>query len=224
MNTENRSNSAPFSNSDADDREWQCLRYVLGEMSAAETEAFEELLATDQETRERAASCVALVGSLFSAIEPRSKARPAVVSANSKSARVAGHRGRWSFAAAVAVCVAAIAGLYVFAHKSPRSFESPYVGRTLDGGDGLVAMWSELLSDSTVDPDAPEMSLSEHPGQPMLDESEDELVAEDDRPAEAAGEPEQAAKDFQVPGWLIAAVSNDEKHDSDNSVPEVREN
>jgi hypothetical protein len=209
-------------------------------MSAAETETFEELLATDQETRERAASCVALVGSLYSAIEgqpvpspPTGKSqlpaeRRLPVSATAQTSRVGGHRGRWSFAASVVVCLALVAGLYIFSHNAITRFESPYAGRALDNGDGLVAIWSELLSDSTLDPDAPEMSLSERPEQPMADES-DELVAEDDRPAEAAGESEQGesgqvSKDFQVPGWLIAAVSNDEKHESDTAAPDVWEN
>lgn len=221
-----------------DDHEWQCLRYVLGEMSTAEAGKFEELLAGDQEARERVASCVALVGGAYSALASRPDApriataasrddRRLAVSASSRNDRLLRHLGRWVLAAvSVAVCVAVTAGLYVLTLRGPARFERPYAHESLDSGaESLASIWSAWLSESTLDPDGPEFSPADRPERAAPDDADEELAQDtDDRFSEAPGEPDQAAKDFQVPRWLIAAVSTDEARESNMAAPELREN
>lgn len=47
------------------DAEWRAFRYVLGEMTPPEADAFEEVLATDQAMCERVATCTGLVANLL---------------------------------------------------------------------------------------------------------------------------------------------------------------
>ena len=67
-----RSPALPFDdradvNGADDDRQWQAFRYVLGEMSPDESQAYEQLLADDQEARELVAASVGLVADLYRA-------------------------------------------------------------------------------------------------------------------------------------------------------------
>jgi uncharacterized membrane protein len=233
-----------LSDSHGDDREWQCLRYVLGEMPAAEADAFEELLAADQEAREQVARCVELVAGTYCAAEQTltgsernaDRRLPAEVATADGRTRRQGRR--WSLAAAAAaICLAVVAGLYLFTLRAPRAIDGPLAHDALDNGAGpLVAIWSEWLSESTLDPDLPEFAISDRPEEPASeerptvgqasDDRSDELVAQgtEDRPGDTMADADQVAKDFRVPGWLMAAVTDGDGRELDAASPEIREN
>ncbi len=205
------------------DQQWQAVRYVLGEMPAAEAEAFEQQLASDQATRERVAWAAALVTDVYRAeeIAPVSEG-PAVSEISGSNIRRAGtavaqtRRERrlsvWAAAAAV-TCVLLAFGLHRLPVRvvNPGGVDDRAAEESGEFRAGhLVAIWSERLSE--LDPSSPELAQFDfQPGDVGRDDfnsGPDDAQPLDNHAERAnAGANQAAADDFQVPGWLMAAVS-----------------
>ena len=71
-----------------DDAQWSALRYVLGEMSADEAEAYERILPTDSQACERVASATLLATNLYSVLAQEIESESATRAAASLPAAV----------------------------------------------------------------------------------------------------------------------------------------
>jgi hypothetical protein len=253
MNADNFSTNLPNGN-DADDCDWQAVRYVLGEMGHAERDRFESRIEADLQTCERVAAAVGLLAAIGLAEETKfpCSSRPA---AKTAALRMVDANRRWTaLAVAAAACVLLAFGL----HRpplNPGNVGRPNVSNLSDAAaDYLVATWSEWQAGPAIDPEGAEsaagtelttgaeLTTSSMP----LDESQTIEVAEQDSgesipgansaavtsvgenlPGEAAtklGHSSNSAGELDVPGWLIAAVSLDEKTRVDSSASETWEN
>ncbi len=211
--------------------EWRAFRYVLGEMSPAEADAFEEILATDQEMRELVAQSTGLVANLLQA-GPLSEAPSAGRNQSSATAMPARRRQKisgWAvtgLAAAVCCCVAA--GLTLFSLRVSTDLANLPLGDASDGSAGnLVAIWSERLADLAPEQATTESAASERTESSPSGESDDNRVATatENAPASSAAASDQmAADDSDVPPWMIAAVELGQVHKADGSSSEIREN
>ncbi len=211
--------------------EWRAFRYVLGEMSPAETDAFEEVLAIDQEMRELVARSTGLVANLLQA-GPLSDAVIAGRNGSSATAMPARRRQKisgWAvtgLAAAVCCCVAA--GLTLFSLRVSTDLANLPLGDASDGSAGnLVAIWSERLADLTPEQATTESAASERTESSPSGDSDDNRVAtatENAPVSSAAASDQMAADDADVPRWMIAAVELGQVHKADGSSSEIREN
>ncbi len=201
------------------DREWKALRYVLGEMSSDEIEAFEEILATDQETRELVARSTGLVTNLVeAAAEPVSsglvngripQVRPAQPDEFAPRRR---ERSKgWvvtGFAAAVCCCVAV--GLYLLPRAVGPSLDDLSNDFTENGAGLLVSIWSQRLADLAPETATTEPAASDRSDLPFPNESEDGRVASTTESASAdsaaVGDQIAAADESDVPDWMVAAL------------------
>jgi anti-sigma-K factor RskA len=203
------------------DREWHAQRYVLGEMSPDEMEAFEEILATDQAARELVARSTRLVTNLITtAADPAesvgsrngstlpARVRPAQPDevTRRRPERFVG----WAITGLVAaVCCSVAVGLYLIPRTIGPSLDDIYSADLSENGAGLlVSIWSQRLADlapetSTTEPTAPERS-----DLPFPSESAERVAsATDGVPADSAAVGDQmAADDSDVPDWMVAAV------------------
>ncbi len=192
MNTDDFTRRAmidsPGNDSPENNLEWRAFRYVLGEMSPAEADAFEEVLATDQETRELVARSTGLVTNLLdlSVLEatptdshngstavglvgiPTAWVRPAE-SPEFAQRELAGRRPRrfsgWAITGlAAAVCCCIAVGLSLLPLRGRTGLEDIHLGDVPDSGAGhLVAIWSQRLAElapeiATTEPAASERS------------------------------------------------------------------
>jgi hypothetical protein len=211
--------------------EWRAFRYVMGEMSPAEVDAFEEILATDQEMRELVARSTGLVASLLQA-GPLSDT--VIAARNESSATVMPARRRqkisgWAvtgLAAAVCCCVAA--GLTLFSLRVSTDLANLPLGDASDGSAGnLVAIWSERLAELAPEQPTTESAASERTESSPVGDSDDNRVATatENAPAgSAAASDQMAADDSDVPPWMVAAVELGQVHKADGSSSEIREN
>jgi len=208
------------------DREWRAFRYILGEMSPVEADSFEQVLATDQETRELVARSTGLVTNLleFGLSEAAANvsrngstaAASARISADwvrpAELARRRSARFRdWTVAGlAAAVCVCVAVGLCLLPLRSPSVLEDIYSGDMSDNGAGhLVAIWSQRLAELAPEPATTEPAASGRPELPLPGEADDSRLATatENASADSAAVGDQiAADDSDVPGWMIAAV------------------
>jgi hypothetical protein len=219
MNTDDFKQT-PKSESAENDREWNALRYVLGEMSPDEIEAFEEILATDQEARELVARSTGLVMNLVEAApEPVGAGKiertvaPARPAQRDEFAPRRRDRSKgWmvtGFAAAVCCCVGL--GIYLLPRTVGPSLDELYSNDFTENGAGLlVSIWSQRLADlapetSTTEPTAPERA-----DLPFPNDSEESRVASapETTPANSAAVGDQIAADddTDVPDWMVAAL------------------
>jgi anti-sigma-K factor RskA len=211
--------------------EWRAFRYVMGEMSPADADAFEEILATDQEMRELVARSTGLVANLLHA-GPLSEAPSAGRNRSLATAMPARRRQKisgWAvtgLAAAVCCCVAA--GLTLFSLRVSTDLANLPLGEASDGSAGnLVAIWSERLADLAPEQAATESAASERAESSPSGDSDDNRVATatENAPASSAAASDQmAADDADVPPWMIAAVELGQVHKADGSSSEIREN
>jgi hypothetical protein len=178
-----------------DDAEWRAMRYALGEMSSEEAASFEGLLAREQSARESVARSAGLIEQLKSANE----IRPVAIAAKSLPARFNRRRRTLMAAAALATCLLIAGGLNWYSVRVHSTLESSQAGlRTSDRAVDLLAFWSEPVDARWGD------------DLPKAEEFQTESVA--------AAEP-SAHDEFNLPGWLLAAVSNDEIRDPDRTSP-----
>jgi anti-sigma-K factor RskA len=222
------------------DLEWQSFRYVLGEMSPAEADAFEESLATDQATRELVARSTGLVTNLLAVnsveatqTDYRSgSVRPAAQpefglrkSAGRRSERFVG----WAIAGlAAAVCCCVAIGICLLPLGGRTGLEDIYSGDLPDSGAGhLVAIWSQRLAELAPETATTEPASSERSEQPLPGEADDSRLATatENAPADSAAVADQiAAEDSDVPGWMVAAVELGQVRKPDGSSSEIWEN
>jgi anti-sigma-K factor RskA len=226
-----KTNGTPLDGSAADgrngspaknDAEWSAMRYVLGEMNADEAAAFELLLANDLESCEQVAMAARLAGDLYSAlaieVDVMTKAvpsAPAKVAAILAPTRSVG-RELWAVVGVVAaVCLLVAGGLSLL----PRSTDQPELAaldRADAGAGSLVAIWTERSAETAAD-------LS-----PTGAAGPDRVSAEDVASFTSAEDADDVAlvgeEDYDVPGWMIAAVGESNLWSPDGSATEVREN
>src|SRR5579862_7937213 len=101
MNTDNFSPLPSDDSLRASGDEWQAFRYVLGEMSADEAQAYEQLLDVDQDARELVARATGTVTGLYrAAVIDSSRSRAAVGPIADRTTDGGGERSRrrWRFA------------------------------------------------------------------------------------------------------------------------------
>jgi hypothetical protein len=217
------------------DREWQSFRYVLGEMSPAEADAFEESLATDQATRELVARSTGLVTNLLAinsveatqTVSRNGSVRPAAVPelGRRRSERFVG----WAVAGlAAAVCCCVAVGVYFLPLGGRSGLEEIYSGDLSDNVAGnLVAIWSQRLAELAPDTATTEPASSERSERPLPDEADDSRLATatENAPADSAAVADQiAAEDSDVPGWMVAAVELGQVRKPDGSSSAILEN
>jgi len=201
-----------------DDADWSALRYVLGEMSVDEAEAFERTLVNDLEACERVASAAGLATTLYTALADEIESELATSAAGpTKSAPSAparpGRRGLWAIvAAAAAVCVLAAGGLLML----PKTVDHDGIAsQVADASAGsLVAIWSEQSAEISSDAQASGTEAertSAVDGVAVADPDDD-----DDSVLIADG-------DYDVPGWMIAAVEKGNSWAPGTDI-EIREN
>lgn len=211
-----------------DDAEWSALRYVLGEMSADEIEAFEQTLAVDPQACERVASAGRLSAQLYNALAAELEAqapiasgtippaRPATVAAPARSVR----GGLWAVVGvAAAVCLLIAGGLVLIPKSGTQRAESAF-DRSDAGAGSLVAIWTDRTAETAADASVGGLSEPEHAG------TDDALsyADADDVEADATDDAVLIADDnYDVPTWLIAAVGGDNWR-VDGSATDIREN
>jgi hypothetical protein len=211
-----------------DDAEWSALRYVLGEMTADETEALEQTLAVDPQACERVAAAAGLSAQLYNALAAELEAqapvasgtplstRPAAVAAPARSVR----GGLWAVVGvATAVCVL-IAGGLVLIPKSGTQLDELAVDRSDAGAGSLVAMWTEGTAETAGETSGSGVADSDRAASDnalsFADTDEDEVDAADDGVIVADGS-------YDVPAWMLAAVGNDSMG-IDGPATDIREN
>jgi hypothetical protein len=232
--------SRAVSDTAENDRDWSALRYVLGEMSPAEADAFEEILATDQGARELVARSTGLVTNLW---EVAADAATAADSRNASVAvgmvEVAADRVRpadsaefvrrrserfrgWAITGLVAaICCCVAIGICLIPLAGPTGLEDIYSGDLTDNGAGhLVAIWSQRLADLAPETATTESAASERSELPLTSEPDGSRVAtttENAAADSAAVEDQMAADDVDVPDWMVAAVEVGEGRKPDGS-------
>src|SRR3984885_10745440 len=133
------------------DAEWSALRYVLGEMTAAEADAFEQTLASDPQACEQVAAATRLTNTVLAAelsgqapngVGMPQSARPTPVVVPARSVRGPQVRsGQWAIVGlAAAVCIVVAGGLSWL--SSPNTPQDATALDRADGAGSLVAMWT----------------------------------------------------------------------------------
>lgn len=164
---------------------WLAFRYVAGELTAAETEQFEEQLATDQAAREAVAHSVELYHAVAAA-EADVVAESVTIAATSRTTW--SQRLVWISTGAAAAAVLVVAGW------------------------NATGLWSSSPAKPSVSPDLAnawttvqaDLALAEEPSRPMIaDLSDAELasIAE-----------EELALPMDTPSWMTAAVQGLTSH------------
>lgn len=226
MNTDDLKRG-PMSESAETDREWNAQRYVLGEMSPDEMEAFESILATDQAARELVARSTQLVANLVTAMDGAETAdarngspspirvRPArpEEAVPRRAERFVG----WTITGlAAAVCCAVAVGLYLLPRTVGTKLDDIYSGDLTENGAGLlVAIWSQRLADLTPETSTSEPAAAERSDLPFPNDTEESRVASTTEvvPADSAAVGDQMVDDnSDVPDWMVAAVEVGEGH------------
>jgi anti-sigma factor RsiW len=210
----------PMNESAETDREWLAQRYVLGEMSPDEIEAFEAILATDQAARELVARSVRLLTDLVTATDEaetvgsRNGSQPIQVRPARPSEVVPRRSERfvgWTITGLVAaVCCTAAVGLYLLPRTVGTGLDDIYTGELTENGAGLlVAIWSQRLADLTPETSTSGPAAADRSDLPFPNETEESRVASATEvvPADSAAVGDQmAADDADVPDWMVAAV------------------
>jgi hypothetical protein len=199
-----------------DEAEWSALRYVLGEMTPDEIAALERTLASDPEACERVASVARLATELYNALADDALIGPAKTIPSAAPGRSV-RTGLWAVVGvAAAVCVLAAAGLSLLPMLNPEGIAT--FDRTDSGAGSLVAIWTEGSAEIGSETSTSGMAAD----RPNVDEA---VAFADTGDDEADGNDDSvfvAGDDYNVPGWMIAAV---EKGNSwAPSTDEIREN
>lgn len=176
------------------DQDWEAFRYIAGEMTADEAEAFEAKLLTEQSLREAVAAAVELTESIALlrdevAVEPQ--------------------RRSWSSIQWKAAACAVAAGLVLAAALWPLRIRQPLAEPSSESADANVAL-DGLAESWTALRQAQRRQAEFQPdGQPSA--SETALEVWDDAEVEIA-ELESFSDehaDAGLPAWLIAAAELD---------------
>lgn len=208
-----------------DDADWSALRYVLGEMSADEADAYEQLLATDPQACEQVAASARLTADLYAALQIEAEVTTASGFGSratvQPSASVASDRptrsGLWAVVGLVAaVCLLAAGGLSLLPIVDRQEMASD---NSDTGAGSLVAIWTDRSAESAPDAVPSEVGGADRAGADDLLS----LTETDDAMADLASDSVLIADDdYNVPGWLIAAVGGN--WNPDGPPAEIREN
>jgi hypothetical protein len=243
------------------DAEWSALRYVLGEMTAAEADAFEQTLASDPQACEQVAAATRLTNTVYSVLateEPidnvlaaddrntvlaaelsgqapngvgmPQSARPTPVVVPARSVRGPQVRsGQWAIVGlAAAVCIVVAGGLSWL--SSPNTPQDATALDRADGAGSLVAMWTEQSAEAAEESSTTGAVAGEHAnadetvavsagaGVAVADADADDLNGTDEDEVLIADD------DYNVPGWMIAAVDNSHSFTPGNPSMDVQEN
>jgi anti-sigma factor RsiW len=213
-----------------DDAEWSALRYVLGEMSGEEVEAYERMLATDSQACERVASATRLATDLYSVLAheiesnratPAISGLPAIPGLRIPTRARPTQSGLWAVVGLVAaVCLLAAAGLSLLSISGDH--QDAITSDDADASAGsLVAIWTERSADTATDPSTVGLAGANRTnadGAPSFSAADD---AESDSVADSVL---IADDDYDVPAWMIAAVESGTSWRPDNSDVEFLEN
>lgn len=182
---------------DGNQGNWNAFRYVAGELTGGELEAFEELLAGDQSVRDAVVDAARLSEAVASAesglLLPVAEICPPV--------RRVGSNPAVSASAVVALAAAVlVAVLFVYRDAGQRDVASrrstPLTA--VDERSDMLAVWTELIS------------LAET-GEVSETQNARGLDADDIAVSSAESELE-----FDVPEWMIAALAPNAAEDSDD--------
>jgi hypothetical protein len=181
------------------DLDWLAYQYVAGEMSAADQDAFEGRLATDQAARESVAAAVELVAACQAAFERRPVVKPIKTSPQRRTAL------RLAVLSAALAASITIAWLGQFqgrgsdpglADRDTQDRGSSWVGSESSGGPQLAMIWADLGENMTP-----------------------EIASVGETTAEAAEVNGSAANgddnDLVAPDWLMAALLDDQASPTD---------
>jgi hypothetical protein len=252
------------------DAEWSALRYVLGEMTAAEADAFEQTLASDPQACEQVAAATHLTSTVYNvlateeptcnvlATEDRNNvlatelsgqapngvgmsmsARPAPVVVPARSVRGEQvrteqvrsgqvrrgqvRRGQWAIVGlAAAVCVVVAGGLSWL--SAPSNPQETAAGEHADGASSLVAIWTEQSAEAAEESSTRGAVAGEHANAGETASSGVAVADADDLNGTDEDEVLIADDDYNVPGWMIAAVDNNHSFSPGNPSTDVQEN
>src|ERR1700733_3990422 len=219
------------------DAEWSALRYVLGEMTAAEADAFEQTLASDPQACEQVAAATRLTNTVLAAelsgqapngVGMPQSARPTPVVVPARSVRGPQVRsGQWAIVGlAAAVCIVVAGGLSWL--SSPNTPQDATALDRADGAGSLVAMWTEQSAEAAEESSTTGAVAGEHANADetvALSEGVGVAVADaDDLNGTDEDEVLIADDDYNVPGWMIAAVDNSHSFTPGNPSMDVQEN
>jgi hypothetical protein len=209
-----------------DEAEWTAQRYVLGEMNADEAEGFERTLSTDLQACEQVAAAASLTADLYSALStevevmtravPSAPAKEIPISAPVRSTR----RGLWAVVGLVAaVCLLAAGGLSLLPLTGDNQEEAAVDHADTSAGS-LVAIWTERSAET-----AAEAPLAGAAGPDRVNAEGVPSFADTDAADDSAADSALVAEDdYDVPGWMIAAVENGKSWRPDDSDTEIRGN
>ncbi len=209
-----------------DDAQWTALRYVLGEMNADEVEAFEQTLSTDLHACEQVAAAVSLTADLYSALStevevmtkavPSAPAKAMPTSAPVRSTR----RGLWAVVGLVAAVCVLVAGGLSFLPLTGDNQQEAAVEHGDTSAGSLVAIWTERSAET-----AAEAPLAGAAGPDRVNAEDVPSFADTDAADDSAADSALMAEDdYDVPGWMIAAVENGKSWRPDDADTEIREN
>jgi hypothetical protein len=205
-----------------DDAEWSALRYVLGEMSADEVEAYERMLLSDPQACERVASATRLATDLYSVLAHEIESASVTRAASIRPTPARPVRGGlWAVVGLVAaVCLLAAVGLSLLSINGDH--QDAITSDDADASAGsLVAIWTERSADTPADQSTvglTEANRANADGAPSVS-------AADDAEADSAADSVLIADDdYDVPAWMIAAVESGTSWRPDNSDVEFLEN
>jgi len=205
-----------------DDADWSALRYVLGEMSADESETYERMLATDSQACERLASATRLATDLYSVLADEIESASVTRAASIRPTPARPVRGGlWAIVVLVAaVCLLAAAGLFWLSISGDH--QDAITSDDADASAGsLVAIWTERSADTVADPSTVGLTGVNHTNA----DGAPSFSAADDADADSVADSVLIADDdYDVPAWMIAAVESGTSWRPDNSDVDFLEN
>jgi hypothetical protein len=239
------------------DAEWSALRYVLGEMTAAEADAFEQTLfeqtlASDPQACEQVAAATHLTNTVYNVLAAElsgqapngvgmsqsARPTPVVVPARSvrgipvrtgqvRSGQVRRgqvRRGQWAIVGlAAAVCVVVAGGLsWLSAPNTPQ--DATALDRADGGAGSLVAIWTEQSAEAAEESPTTGAVAGEHANADETVSSAVSVADADDLNGTDEDEVLIADDDYNVPGWMIAAVDNNHSFSPESPSMDVQEN
>jgi anti-sigma factor RsiW len=208
----------------AEELDWLAFQYISGELTPAESEAFENRLATDQFARERLAAAVELAGSVAGACAAAGGRAEVVPGGGSGgTTRRAGRFRKRAMVGWATVMAAGAAACFVLivvgdwfssdGPGSPSSSSSPSAVAEADLVD-LAAAWAAGFDE----PRGPDLAAGSFVAAPADRDSPlagpngtEASPAAGDAAAGGASAGEWLARDAAVPDWLLAAMAADEE-------------
>ncbi len=207
MNCDERNADIDLSVSTGDELAWRAFRYLHGELTDAETEAFEEDLAIDQPAREALADVARLTAAVEAAALEVAGDTPEFTATRSRKApsamltlwRAGLSRPRLLLGAGVAACLAVALTLAVMGRFRP---ESPSYVRPAETGHSQAALaraWAVIGEDEDW-----QQVQSWHPIAPGVSSDGDSEGGGSDGPLPSDQDTEMGVP--SVPSWLLAAL------------------